>query len=328
MALKLRGVLILSVQMRSKRSSNAGNEKKEPKKPRVKDSCPEDNNLSGDKSSNWCIRYPGSSPELASPLSEKWNLKIASWNVNGIRAVIKNGGMEYIKKEGADIYCIQETKCPLHKIPSEAKVPHYESFWSSAEKAGYAGTALFSKIPPLKVTYGIGKKIHDEEGRVITAEYEKFYLVTAYVPNSGQGLVRLPYREKEWDPDFLDYLRNLDGKKPVIVCGDLNVAHEEIDLARPESNHKTAGFTDQERLGFTKLLSSANLIDTYRHFYPDRQQAYSFWSYRAGARPVNNGWRLDYFLVSQRILTNVSDQEIRCAITGSDHCPVVLYLQI
>ncbi|CAH8873907.1 unnamed protein product [Trichobilharzia szidati] len=313
--------------MRSKRNSSVNYEKGASKKPR-KEKSNEKEKESAEKKENWCTKYPGSTPELAKPSSTQWNFKIVTWNVNGIRAVIKNGGLGYLTKENADICCIQETKCPLDKIPGEAKLPHYQSFWSSAEKAGYAGTALFSKTPPLKVSFGIGKKMHDEEGRVITAEYEKFYLITAYVPNSGQGLVRLSYREKEWDPDFLEYLRKLDSVKPIIVCGDLNVAHEEIDLARPDSNHKTAGFTDQERQGFTKLLSSANLIDTYRHFYPDRREAYSFWSYRAGARPVNNGWRLDYFLVSQRILSNVSDQELRCAVTGSDHCPVVLYLQI
>ncbi|CAH8682459.1 unnamed protein product [Schistosoma rodhaini] len=328
MTLNLRGILTSVFRMSSKRTSNLSRRKTVEKKPR--NQSPEDKGVESPETQNldWCTRYPGSSPELANPLSSKWNFKIVSWNVNGIRAVIKNNGMEYIKKENADIFCIQETKCPLHKIPSEAKVPSYQSFWSSADKAGYAGTALFSKISPIKVTYGIGKKMHDDEGRVITAEYDKFYLVTAYVPNSGQGLVRLPYREKEWDPDFLEYLSKLDSTKPVIVCGDLNVAHEEIDLARPETNHKTAGFTDQERSGFTKLLSSANLIDTYRHFYPDRRGVYSFWSYRTAARSTNNGWRLDYFLVSERILANISDQEIRCGVTGSDHCPVVLYLQI
>ncbi|VDP91333.1 unnamed protein product [Echinostoma caproni] len=223
-----------------------------------------------------------------SPLTE-WNFKLVSWNVNGLRAWIKAGGPNYVVEESPDIFAVQEIKCAALKVPTESKLPGYTSYWFPADKEGYAGTGLYCKQKPTTLKLGMGMIKHDTEGRIITAEYDKFYFVTAYVPNSGQGLVRLPYREKEWDPDFVKYLKQLDAKKPLIVCGDLNVAHEEIDLANPSTNHKSAGFTDQERAGFGTLLNQLNLVDTYRAFYPDRTKAFTFWNYRQNSRPKNTG---------------------------------------
>ncbi|KAF8561146.1 hypothetical protein P879_07483 [Paragonimus westermani] len=276
----------------------------------------------------WCQNYPGCVPSMMSSTITKWNFKLCSWNVNGLRAWLKAGGLSYLTEELPDVLGIQETKCSIKKVPAEAKCSGYEAFWSSADKEGYAGTGLYSKLVPLNVTYGIGDSVHDTEGRVITAEYEKFYYVIAYVPNSGQGLKRLPYRHNQWDPDFISYLKKLDAIKPLIVGGDLNVAHQEIDLANPASNRKSAGFTDEERSDFTQLLAEVNLVDTYRTLYPSRDKAYTFWNYRQGARPKNTGWRLDYFLVSKRLMDHVCDHEIRCGILGSDHCPIVLYMNL
>ncbi|XP_033105216.1 DNA-(apurinic or apyrimidinic site) lyase-like isoform X2 [Anneissia japonica] len=241
---------------------------------------------------------------------EKWNFKISSWNVNGLRAWEKKDGLKYLTLDGPDILCLQETKCDEKSIPGSCTIDGYHNYWYAAEQAGYAGTGIMSKVKPLNVTYGIGCEQHDKEGRVITAEYDKFYLVTSYVPNAGKKLVRLAYRE-EWDKDFRNYLVDLDKKKPVILCGDLNVAHNEIDLANPKSNrNKTAGFTDQERQGFTDLLA-AGFIDSYRHFYPQKTAEYSFWTYMMNARAKNTGWRLDYFVVSEKLKPNICDSVIR-----------------
>ncbi|KAK7868494.1 hypothetical protein R5R35_001902 [Gryllus longicercus] len=253
---------------------------------------------------------------------EKWNLKISSWNVDGLRAWLKKDGAKFLELENPDILCLQETKCPEEKIPPEAKFEGYHAYWSSAEKDGYSGVALFSKQEPLNVKYGMDVKEHDTEGRLITAEYEKFYLVTTYVPNSGKGLVTLPKR-LSWNDAFLKYVNDLDALKPVIICGDMNVSHQEIDIANPKSNTKNAGFTKEERAGMTKLLAQG-FIDTFRHFYPDESGAYTFWTYMKAARSRNIGWRLDYFIVSRRIIDQICDSVIRNQVLGSDHCPITL----
>ncbi|XP_070578731.1 exodeoxyribonuclease-like [Ptychodera flava] len=257
---------------------------------------------------------------------KKWNLKIVSWNVNGIRAWVKKEPGKYVEKEDPDIFCIQETKCQDGEVPENVKFKGYHSYWSYAEQKGYAGTGLYSKTKPNKVTYGIGIDKHDKEGRVITAEYEKFYLVVTYIPNAGQGLKRLGYRQ-EWDKDFREYLKKLDSEKPLIWCGDLNVAHQEIDLTNPKTNKKTAGFSQQERDGFTEHLE-AGFVDSYRHLYPEKTGEWSFWSYMGNARGKNIGWRLDYFVMSKRLLENLCDSGIRSKVYGSDHAPVVLFLNI
>ncbi|XP_034238795.1 DNA-(apurinic or apyrimidinic site) lyase-like isoform X2 [Thrips palmi] len=257
---------------------------------------------------------------------DSWNLKISSWNVAGLRAWIKKNGLEYIKHEKPDILCLQETKCSEQKLPPEAKFEGYETYWLSGEKEGQAGVAVLSKTKPLEVKYGIDKPEFDADGRVITAEYEKFYLVNTYVPNAGNGLKTLP-RRLEWDPAFRAYLKKLDEKKPVILCGDLNVAHSEIDLANPKTNQKTAGFTPQEREGMTDLLKEG-FVDTFRSLYPDKKSAYSFWSYFNNARSRNIGWRLDYFITSERFLPNICDNIIRNEVFGSDHCPITLLAHV
>ncbi|XP_064628461.1 DNA repair nuclease/redox regulator APEX1-like [Lineus longissimus] len=257
---------------------------------------------------------------------KKWNLKIASWNINGIRAWVEKEGYNYIKVEEPDIIGFQETKCNEEKIPAVCNIEGYHSYWSSAEKEGYAGTGLLSKVKPLSVRFGIGIEKHDDEGRTITAEYEKFYYVTSYVPNAGRGLVRLKYRSEEWDVDFRNYLKKLDETKPVVMCGDLNVAHSEIDIANPKSNKKSAGFTKEERDGFTTLLEENDFVDSFRHLYPDKTGAYSFWTYMGNARGKNVGWRLDYFVISKRLVPNLCDSLIRSDVMGSDHCPIVCLL--
>lgn len=246
-------------------------------------------------------------------------MKILSWNVNGIRAMLKKDFVNEVKKLNPDILCIQETKA--HPDQVDEKLTMYKHhFWSAAEKKGYAGTAIFSKHKPIKVHYGIGVKKHDNEGRVITLELEKFYLVNAYVPNSGNGLVRLSYR-KTWDKDFLKYLKKLEKKKPVVVCGDLNVAHTEIDLKNPKPNYnKTAGYTQTEIDGFDNFVN-AGFVDTFREFVKEGGH-YSFWSYRFNARKKNIGWRIDYFLVSKKLKSKVKDSFILSKVMGSDHCPV------
>lgn len=248
--------------------------------------------------------------------------KLISWNVNGLRACVGKGFLDFFRDAQADVFCLQETKLQQGQIDLE--LPGYYQYWNYAEKKGYSGTALFTKKEPLSVTYGIGQEIHDREGRVITAEFEDSYVVTCYTPNSQDGLARLAYR-MEWEEAWLGYLKGLEKKKPVIFCGDLNVAHQEIDLKNPKTNRKNAGFTDEEREKFTKLLE-AGFIDTYRYFYPDQENVYSWWSYRFKAREKNAGWRIDYFCVSECLKGRLLTAAIHGEIMGSDHCPVELCL--
>ncbi len=250
-------------------------------------------------------------------------MKLISWNVNGLRACVGKNFMEDFQKLDADIFCLQETKLQEGQI--DLDLPGYHQYWNYAEKKGYSGTAVFTKTEPLSVTYGIGVEEHDHEGRVITLEYEDFYLVTVYTPNSQDGLARLDYRMK-WEDNFLRYIQGLDEKKPVIYCGDLNVAHKEIDLKNPKTNRKNAGFTDEEREKMTHVLESG-FVDTFRYFYPDMEGIYSWWSYRFRAREKNAGWRIDYFIVSERLTKRLEDAKIHTDILGSDHCPVELLLK-
>ena len=247
-------------------------------------------------------------------------MKFISWNVNGLRACMGKGFMDFFKEIDADIFCLQETKLSEGQI--ELDTPGYHQYWNYAEKKGYSGTAVFTKKEPISVTYGIGIEEHDHEGRVITAEFDDFYFVDVYVPNSQRELTRLDYR-MVWEDAFLSYVKKLDEKKPVIYCGDLNVAHKEIDLKNPKSNHMNAGFTDQERECFTKVTESG-FIDSFRYFYPDEKDKYSWWSYMFKAREKNAGWRIDYFVVSEKIKDRMVDAKIHADILGSDHCPVEL----
>lgn len=247
-------------------------------------------------------------------------MKLISWNVNGIRACLQKGFMDFFEEADADIFCLQETK--LQAGQHDLQLPGYHQYWNYAEKKGYSGTALFTKTEPVSVVYGMNVEEHDHEGRVITAEYEDFYVVTVYTPNSQRELTRLAYR-MEWEAAFLEYINELKKKKGVIFCGDLNVAHKEIDLKNPKTNHKNAGFTDEERNCFTTVLENG-YIDTFRYFYPDLTDAYSWWSYMANARAKNVGWRIDYFVVSENLKDRLSDARIHSAIMGSDHCPVEL----
>ena len=244
--------------------------------------------------------------------------------MNGIRACLKKGFAEYFQEVDADIFCIQETKCQEGQV--ELDLPGYHQYWNSALKKGYSGTAIFTKQEPLSVSYGIGVQEHDQEGRVITLEYEGFYFVTVYTPNSQSELARLSYR-MDWERDFLRYLEGLEEEKPVIFCGDLNVAHQEIDLKNPKTNRKNAGFTDEERACFTRVLQSG-FIDTFRYFYPDQEGIYSWWSYRFRAREKNAGWRIDYFLVSPSLRGKLVDAKIHTQVMGSDHCPVELDISL
>ena len=250
-------------------------------------------------------------------------MRLISWNVNGLRAVVGKNFREVFQSLDADFFCLQETKMQAGQL--ELEFPGYQSWWNYAEKKGYSGTAIFSKHHPLSVTYGIGIEEHDHEGRVITLEMESFFLVCVYTPNSQDGLRRLDYRMR-WEDDFRAYLQKLDESKPVIVCGDMNVAHEEIDLKNPKTNRMNAGFTDEERRQMTTLLN-AGFADTFRHLHPTQEGIYSWWSYRFHAREKNVGWRIDYFLTSQRLLPQVSEANILTDIMGSDHCPVDLVLQ-
>lgn len=250
-------------------------------------------------------------------------MKLVSWNVNGIRACVQKGFMDFFNKEDADIFCIQESKMQAGQL--ELDMPGYYQYWNYAERKGYSGTAVFTKKEPLNVKYGIGIDEHDHEGRVITLEYEDFYMVTVYTPNSQTELARLDYRMR-WDDDFRRYLKELDKVKPVIVCGDMNVAHGEIDLKNPKNNRNNAGFTDDERNKFTELIE-AGFTDTFRDKYPTLEGIYSWWSYRFNARKNNAGWRIDYFLVSDRIKDNVADSLIRTNVMGSDHCPVEIIIK-
>lgn len=251
-------------------------------------------------------------------------MKCISWNVNGLRACVGKGFVEAVKALDADIFCVQETKLQQGQIDLELE--GYYQYWNYAEKKGYSGTAVFTRKEPLSVSTGIGKEEHDKEGRVITLEYESFYFVTVYTPNSGDGLKRLDYRML-WEEEFLAYVKGLEEKKPVIICGDLNVAHREIDLKNPKMNRKNAGFTDEEREKFTRLLD-AGFIDTFRYFYPELEGAYSWWSYRFQARAKNAGWRIDYFLVSECLKDRLKDGKIHSDIFGSDHCPVELFIDM
>lgn len=249
-------------------------------------------------------------------------MKFVSWNVNGIRAAVQKGFEEFFKETDADVFCIQESKMQEGQLTLD--LPGYYQYWNYAEKKGYSGTAVFTKQEPLSAAYGIGIEEHDKEGRVITLEFEEYYLITVYTPNSQDGLKRLDYR-MQWETDFLAYLKKLEEHKPVIFCGDLNVAHREIDLKNPKSNRKNAGFTDEERQKFTKLVESG-FIDTFRYFYPEVEDVYSWWSYRFNARSRNAGWRIDYFCVSAELKERLADAKILTDVMGSDHCPVVLEL--
>ena len=251
-------------------------------------------------------------------------MKFISWNVNGFRACMKKGFMDFFTKIDADFFCIQETKMQQSQLTFE--FPGYEYFFNDAEKKGYSGTAIFAKTPPLSAAYGIGIEEHDKEGRVVTLEYDKFYLVNVYTPNSKNELLRLPYR-MTWEDAFLQYLLALDAKKPLILCGDLNVAHKEIDLKNPKTNRKSAGFTDGERGKFSALLD-AGFVDTFRHLYPDLEGAYTWWSMVSRARERNAGWRIDYFVVSSRLADKIVDATIHTDIHGSDHCPVGLEIKL
>lgn len=250
-------------------------------------------------------------------------MKCISWNVNGIRACVKKGFLDFFKEADADIFCIQETKMQEGQLDLE--LDGYEQYWNYAVKKGYSGTAVFTKERPLAVNYGMAIEEHDQEGRVITLEYEDFYFVTVYTPNSQSELARLDYR-MTWEDDFLAYLKGLEEKKPVVFCGDLNVAHKEIDLKNPKTNRKNAGFTDEERGKFTDLLA-AGFTDTFRYLYPDVEGIYSWWSYRFSARAKNAGWRIDYFLVSEALKDKLKSANILSDIMGSDHCPVELILK-
>ena len=249
-------------------------------------------------------------------------MKFISWNVNGLRAVVGKNFREVFQALDADFFCLQETKMQVGQLDIE--FPGYTSWWNCADKKGYSGTAIFSRHQPLNVTYGIGIDEHDHEGRVVTLEMEEFFLVCVYTPNSQDGLRRLDYRMR-WEDDFRAYLLALDERKPVIVCGDLNVAHKEIDLKNPKTNRMNAGFTDEERGKMTELLG-AGFVDTFRHLHPEQEGSYSWWSYRFRAREKNAGWRIDYFLTSQRLVPKVREANILADIMGSDHCPVELVI--
>ncbi|MDU0157155.1 exodeoxyribonuclease III [Bacillus cabrialesii] len=252
-------------------------------------------------------------------------MKLISWNVNGLRAVMrKMDFLSYLKEEDADIICLQETKIQDGQV--DLQPDGYHVYWNYAVKKGYSGTAVFSKLEPLRVMYGIGIDEHDQEGRVITLEFENMFVMTVYTPNSKRGLERIDYRML-WEEALLDYILELDKKKPVVLCGDLNVAHQEIDLKNPKANRKNAGFSDQERGAFIRFLE-AGFVDSFRHVYPDLEGAYSWWSYRAGARDRNIGWRIDYFIVSERLKEQIEDAGISADVMGSDHCPVELMINI
>lgn len=250
-------------------------------------------------------------------------MKLISWNVNGLRACMGKGFLDFVAAENPDMLCLQETK--MQQGQADVPVDDYHEYWCSAEKKGYSGTALFTKTEPLTVSYNLGIDEHDHEGRVITAEYPEFYLVTVYVPNSQDGLKRLDYR-MQWEDAFRAYVKKLDETKPVVICGDMNVAHQEIDLKNPKTNRKNAGFTDEERAKMSELLG-AGFVDTWRHFYPDAEGVYSWWSYRFKAREKNAGWRIDYFIVSERFVGRVKAARILTDVFGSDHCPVAIEIE-
>ena len=251
-------------------------------------------------------------------------MKLVSWNVNGLRACVEKGFIDIFQEQDADFFCIQESKLQEGQI--QLDLPGYHQYWNYAKKKGYSGTAIFTKYKPLSVTLGIGIEEHDQEGRVITLEYDSYYVITVYTPNSQDGLKRLEYRMK-WEEDFCSYLKKLEEKKPVIFCGDLNVAHKEIDLKNPKTNRKNAGFTDEERAAMTHL-QEVGFVDTFRHFYPNQEGIYSWWSYRFQARAKNAGWRIDYVMVSESLKEKCIDAKILTEIYGSDHCPVTLEIAL
>lgn len=251
-------------------------------------------------------------------------MKLVSWNVNGLRACVEKGFLEYVKQADADIFCLQETKLQEGQI--DLCLPGYYEYWNYAQKKGYSGTAVFTKKEPLSVSLGMGLEMHDKEGRMLTLEMEDFFLVNVYVPNSQEGLKRLSYR-MEWEDAFLSYVKGLEEKKPVIITGDMNVAHREIDLKNPKTNRKNAGFSDEEREKFSRLLEKG-FIDTFRYFYPEKEGAYSWWSYRFQARAKNAGWRIDYFLVSESFKNRLQGAAIHSEVFGSDHCPVELLIDV
>ena len=254
-------------------------------------------------------------------------MKLATWNVNGIRSVLNKGALqEYVLESNPDILCLQETKAQQEQVELGMEFSEYDVYFNSAVKKGYSGTAIFTKVKPLSVTYGIGIEEHDQEGRVITAEFEKFYLVTVYTPNAKRDLSRLAYRQV-WEDDFLAYIKKLEETKPVIFCGDLNVAHKEIDLANPKTNTMNAGFTKEERAKFDQVVSSG-LVDAFRYLHPDTVGSYSWWSYMGGARARNIGWRIDYFVVSKSLAPLLKEVDIRSDVTGSDHCPVEIEVKL
>jgi len=271
--------------------------------------------------------------DLKAPNGKQHNLKISAWNVAGLRAWHKKNGLNYVQQEDPDIFAMMEIKCKEEQLPKDVKdFKGYHKYWLSGggaenAKEGYAGIGLFSKEKPVKVSYGMGNDKYDKDGRIIIAEYEKYQVVAVYVPNAGRGLVNLPLR-MEWDKDFTQFLVDLDKKKPTIVCGDFNVAHNEIDLKNFKTNKKNAGFTPEERKGFTDLLEETKMIDSYRHLYPDQSGAYTFWTYMMNARAKDVGWRLDYFLVSDALKDGLCESAIRKYVMGSDHCPVVLFLAV
>lgn len=250
-------------------------------------------------------------------------MKLISWNVNGIRACVKKGFLDYFNEVSADIFCIQESKLQEGQI--DLDLEGYHQYWNYAEKKGYSGVAIFTKIKPISCSYGINKEEHDKEGRVITLEFEDFYVVVVYTPNSKRELARLDYR-MTWEDDFREHLKELDKSKPVIVCGDMNVAHKEIDLKNPKTNRQNPGFTDEERSKFTELMNSS-FVDTYRYFNPDKENAYTWWSYRAKAREKNIGWRIDYFCVSEKLSNRLVSADIHAHVYGSDHCPIELVIE-
>ncbi|CAB1346247.1 unnamed protein product [Coregonus sp. 'balchen'] len=275
------------------------------------------------------ILYSDPPDKMTSKDGRAANMKITSWNVDGLRAWVKKKGLDWVRDEAPDVLCLQETKCAEKSLPDDiTSMPEFpHKYWAgSDEKEGYSGVAMLCKTEPLKVTYGIGKEEHDKEGRVITAEFPTFFLVTAYVPNSGRGLVRLDYR-KTWDVDFKAYLSDLDKRKPLVLCGDLNVAHEEIDLKNSKGNKKNAGFTAEEREGFSQLLASG-FTDSFRKLYPEQANAYTFWTYMMNSRSKNVGWRLDYFVLSSALLPGLCDSKIRNQAMGSDHCPITLHVVV
>ena len=254
-------------------------------------------------------------------------MKLATWNVNGIRSVLNKGALqEYVLESNPDILCLQETKAQQEQVELGMEFSEYDVYFNSAVKKGYSGTAIFTKVKPLSVTYGIGIEEHDQEGRVITVEFEKFYLVTVYTPNAKRDLSRLAYRQV-WEDDFLAYIKKLEEKKPVIFCGDLNVAHKEIDLANPKTNVNNAGFTKEERAKFDQVVANG-LVDAFRYLHPDAVGAYSWWSYMGGARARNIGWRIDYFVVSEVLAPLLKEVDIRSDVTGSDHCPVEIEVKL